>query len=555
MAAGGAAAVLALAFAGYTDEARERAAGGLAQPDLTPDARASWVAAASFADYIDARFSEALVAARRAVVLAEGAAAPVRAFAAAAHALAVANEPDFAPSDGPVPFDRAYGLRGDLAGLDPQLRWLAVALLVEAAFASGQIAAAGGLFAERNEHERPSFAAATFATLQGVRVAIFGGDLPLARSRCDEVLGAGIDEEIVDGGALAHAFLALICAYQGEASSAQIHVDVARTMVRHPRRWVDGGAHIVAAFALAALDRPLDARPLVLSGGGGPDLHLSQLVDRALGYEILVAAAIADGDLDAAELWARRARALSAVPSASVAVDQIDARLALARGDADNARRLAAMAAERARLAGRMVEASVADLARARAAIAAGETGLVVDDLSAVAHDAQAAGAIELRRRAAAELRRLGRRVEPPRGAGAGALSDREREVAELAAEGFTSGHIAQTLFLSERTVQAHLRRAMKALGVTNRASLPAALGVDGRPGDATSSGNHSVGPLTPRQGEVARAVHAGLSNAEIAASLGISVKTVEKYVSQIFDRWAVTTRTGIARVVAGAVE
>ena len=73
----------------------------------------------------------------------------------------------------------------------------------------------------------------------------------------------------------------------------------------------------------------------MLTGGGGPDLHLSQLVDRALGYDILVAAAIADGDLDAAVLWARRARPFAVRVAANHAVEQMDARIALARGDAE----------------------------------------------------------------------------------------------------------------------------------------------------------------------------------------------------------------------------
>ena len=45
-----------------------------------------------------------------------------------------------------------------------------------------------------------------------------------------------------------------------------------------------------------------------------------------------------------------------------------------------------------------------------------------------------------------------------------------------------------------------------------------------------------------------------GLSNTEIAAALGISVKTVEKHVAMIFDSWGVTNRTGIARL-AGSIE
>ena len=47
-----------------------------------------------------------------------------------------------------------------------------------------------------------------------------------------------------------------------------------------------------------------------------------------------------------------------------------------------------------------------------------------------------------------------------------GQLSDREREVLELMAEGLTNNGIAKRLFLSERTVEAHVRSLMMKLDV-----------------------------------------------------------------------------------------
>jgi DNA-binding CsgD family transcriptional regulator len=55
-------------------------------------------------------------------------------------------------------------------------------------------------------------------------------------------------------------------------------------------------------------------------------------------------------------------------------------------------------------------------------------------------------------------------------------LSDREREVARLAANGLPSKEIAARLFLSLRTVNNHLQRAYTKLGVTSRADLARAL-------------------------------------------------------------------------------
>lgn len=51
-------------------------------------------------------------------------------------------------------------------------------------------------------------------------------------------------------------------------------------------------------------------------------------------------------------------------------------------------------------------------------------------------------------------------------------LSDRERQVAVLAAEGLTNREIAERLHLSPRTVENHVHRALRKLGVTSRSRL-----------------------------------------------------------------------------------
>ncbi|WP_231934806.1 helix-turn-helix domain-containing protein [Micromonospora viridifaciens] len=55
-------------------------------------------------------------------------------------------------------------------------------------------------------------------------------------------------------------------------------------------------------------------------------------------------------------------------------------------------------------------------------------------------------------------------------------LSEREWEIAQLAADGATSRAIAERLYLSTRTVENHLQRVYSKLGVTSRAELRAAL-------------------------------------------------------------------------------
>ena len=51
-----------------------------------------------------------------------------------------------------------------------------------------------------------------------------------------------------------------------------------------------------------------------------------------------------------------------------------------------------------------------------------------------------------------------------------------ERQIAGLAATGLTNKQIAERLFLSHRTVGAHLHRAFPKLGITSRAAIRGAL-------------------------------------------------------------------------------
>ncbi len=69
-----------------------------------------------------------------------------------------------------------------------------------------------------------------------------------------------------------------------------------------------------------------------------------------------------------------------------------------------------------------------------------------------------------------AQLDRLGSFSE------SGPLTPRESEIAELVATGLTNAQIARRLFLSERTVENHISRAMLKVGVASRTGLAATL-------------------------------------------------------------------------------
>ncbi|MCM4083918.1 ATP-binding protein [Paractinoplanes hotanensis] len=60
-------------------------------------------------------------------------------------------------------------------------------------------------------------------------------------------------------------------------------------------------------------------------------------------------------------------------------------------------------------------------------------------------------------------------------------LSEREREVVELVAQGLTSAEIAQQLHITASTVDTHVKRIMAKLGVRKRAALALHAGINGR--------------------------------------------------------------------------
>jgi DNA-binding NarL/FixJ family response regulator len=62
------------------------------------------------------------------------------------------------------------------------------------------------------------------------------------------------------------------------------------------------------------------------------------------------------------------------------------------------------------------------------------------------------------------------------------ALTASERRVAALAVEGLGNRQIAQALFLTVKTVEVHLTRTYRKLGIASRAELPGALGAPTEP-------------------------------------------------------------------------
>jgi DNA-binding CsgD family transcriptional regulator len=222
----------------------------------------------------------------------------------------------------------------------------------------------------------------------------------------------------------------------------------------------------------------------------GRELEVLERPFRGRTYEFLSRAALAADRLDEAERWVERAeQAVDGLPLPGRRAEALRARarLALARGEAETAAELAGRAVELWEERETAVEAARTRTLLGRALAAAGERERAAETLEAAHTALRERGATRLADEAARELRALGRRIARPgrRAAaaeGVEALSGREREVADLVAEGRTNKEIAAELFLSAKTIENHMSRIFAKLGVSKRTQVAAAIGREREP-------------------------------------------------------------------------
>jgi DNA-binding CsgD family transcriptional regulator len=89
-------------------------------------------------------------------------------------------------------------------------------------------------------------------------------------------------------------------------------------------------------------------------------------------------------------------------------------------------------------------------------------------------------------------LRQTGARPRRIALTGADALTSGEQRVVTLAVSGHTNAEISKTLFVSEKTVEGHLRRAYRKLGIRSRRDLPPTIPAQPEPGSGHPSANGS---------------------------------------------------------------
>ncbi|MFD0638279.1 LuxR C-terminal-related transcriptional regulator [Catenulispora yoronensis] len=222
---------------------------------------------------------------------------------------------------------------------------------------------------------------------------------------------------------------------------------------------------------------PVRAGRLLLEAAGGPDLPNLVPARRSRSCDTLAEVAMHDNDPAAAEHWADVAEAaLEQLPSASSRALAARARMRAQalRGDLHAALESAQQAIENFTTSGERIELCRTLAVAATLSSALGNHRQARDwreRVSAIAEHCEAV----LPLTEAAVWQPVGfaeKTIELTPSSVLTALTTREREIASLASTGVTSIQIAEKLFLSRRTVDAHLGQIYRKLGVSSRAAL-----------------------------------------------------------------------------------
>ena len=239
------------------------------------------------------------------------------------------------------------------------------------------------------------------------------------------------------------------------------------------------------AGVLSETGQPDRAIELLLGRAGGEELTLIPGGWGAYCLELLTRCWLALDRPREARRAAALAEAMAAavqLPLAATWAGRAVAAVALDAGDAALAAERALSSADAADAAEAPIEAALSRTIAGRALAEAGEKDRAVAELQRAAAALDACGAWRHRQSTERELGKLGhrphRRTRPgnAHGAGIASLTGRELQVTRLVVDRKTNPQIAAELFLSQKTIETHLRNIFHKMGVTTRAALARAV-------------------------------------------------------------------------------
>jgi DNA-binding NarL/FixJ family response regulator len=235
------------------------------------------------------------------------------------------------------------------------------------------------------------------------------------------------------------------------------------------------------AEALLSSGDAARAVEVLVGAAGGEELPLIPGGWRTCALELLARCYLELGRREDAARAAALVEATAAgvrLPSAVGWTRRAAAAVALDAGEPAAAAELALASAAAIGEAGAVVEAALSRTLAGRALAQAGDPARAVTELEQAAAELGACGALRHRDAAERELRKLGRHIQrrtargAPNQSGVAALSERERQVAQLVVDRKTNREIAGELFVSLKTVEAHMRNLFRKLEVSSRVEV-----------------------------------------------------------------------------------
>jgi DNA-binding CsgD family transcriptional regulator len=340
--------------------------------------------------------------------------------------------------------------------------------------------------------------------------SLYTGNLARAIEEAQEARRAALTIGAADLAGMAGAIEAAALSWLGSQADAAAALRLAEESAAHiayPDGWMGRAAKAILASVVMRSGNAERARLLLESAGGDAELSRLPAIRRPRWYLLLTEASLRTGDQEAASAWAARAEQSAAA-----------LRMPAARGFARSARALVWLAGDEPEVAltalleaagdfriGGFQLAQAAALGRAtRAALAAGhdeEAARIAEQARELVERCQAGTALTLEptgttqvtgsilgaaagaQVVVAEPARVIRGTavvtpaQPERPAGCpdnplNVLTAREREIATLVSQGHASKAIARWLRISPYTVDTHLAKIYRKLGVSSRVRL-----------------------------------------------------------------------------------